>query len=444
MARQASAGVRQSDGTWPLLPAQEWFFTKEFAFPNRWCNGFLLAVTRPVNWNLLREAIVFVISHHDGLRLRFRRNRQGWQQYVSSDEIGHVTRQDLSALGSEKQNALIKQLCSQIADSLNVDDSALLHVMFLELGPARGSRLLIVIHHLLIDSISLSIVLEDIETVYERLRQPRDIGETTPLIRTTSVLDWALDLSRRRAADTRIVPPSSSQPVTLSAMKPSVTATSGSAELYQRIDHTLVTELLAIKRKHLSGLNVLLLTALCRVLADLNAAHLLTVGIVINGRMPFKKSVDLSRTIGWLAAQVPLSFDIQRASPLTFQIRAVAAPLRSNLRGAIDGRTECFGGAYDNTGARGIGPEPDTSFNHAGDFDMIYGNCRMFRKAAEVTGMSYCSENAPPNPLSMSSWFGNGNLHVSWLYDTALFSKEVIIRIAKMLETEIGYIVLHG
>jgi hypothetical protein len=72
--------------------------------------------------------------------------------------------------------------------ALNLSTAPLMRVALFDLGSHQPGRLLIVIHHLVMDGISWRIWLEDFQRVYQQLSR----GEAIQLpAKTTSFKDWA-------------------------------------------------------------------------------------------------------------------------------------------------------------------------------------------------------------------------------------------------------------
>ena len=76
----------------------------------------------------------------------------------------------------------------QVQAGLCLHSGPLMRVVWLDLGPGRAGRLLVVIHHLAVDAVSWPILLEDLETAYRQAGR----GEALRLpAKTTSFQTWA-------------------------------------------------------------------------------------------------------------------------------------------------------------------------------------------------------------------------------------------------------------
>ena len=187
MVEQAEQGL--VSGPVPLIPIQHWFFAQELPRPQHFNQALLLESREGLDAALLEQALRQLLEHHDGLRLRFRRTEGGWQQFHQEQaEAGPLlSRIDLRELPAEQVAARLEAEATQLQASLNLESGPLLRVGLFELG-AGGERLLVVIHHLVVDGVSWRILLEDLQTGYQQL----SAGEAIRLpAKTTSFKRWA-------------------------------------------------------------------------------------------------------------------------------------------------------------------------------------------------------------------------------------------------------------
>src|SRR6185295_9903070 len=179
----------QVSGPVPLIPIQHWFFEQELAQPQHFNQALLLESRQGLDAELLETAIGHLLEHHDGLRLRFRRVEDEWQQFhqEATDETP-LSVIDLRQLPAEEVAERLEAEATQLQASLNLGQGPLLRAALFELGGGGGERLLLVIHHLVVDGVSWRILLEDLQTAYQQLSR----GERVRLpAKTTSFKRWA-------------------------------------------------------------------------------------------------------------------------------------------------------------------------------------------------------------------------------------------------------------
>jgi hypothetical protein len=146
---------------------------------------------------LLDQALHQLQRHHGALTLRFVQADAGWRQTIkdSSKDSGKdsgaappLTWISLAARGREDQVAALASMSRDLQASLHLTEGPLIRAAFFDCGTPQASRLLLMIHHLVVDGVSWRILLEDLQTAYGQLSR----GEPVRLApRTASYQEWA-------------------------------------------------------------------------------------------------------------------------------------------------------------------------------------------------------------------------------------------------------------
>src|SRR5262249_17893045 len=170
-------------------PIQRWFFDQDLAEPHHFNQSVLLEVRPGVDRAMLQQVIQEMVHHHEALRLRFERQASGWKQvFTGVDEAVSVTRVSLIDVFDAELTAAISKAADEFQSSLNLSEGPLMRAVLFDFGEERPGRLLLVIHHLLVDGVSWRILLEDLHIGYEHLRRGEEI-KFPP--RTTSFKRWS-------------------------------------------------------------------------------------------------------------------------------------------------------------------------------------------------------------------------------------------------------------
>src|SRR5262249_47028077 len=142
-------------GTVPLTPIQHWFFAQHLPEPHHFNQSLLLEVPPDLQPELLEHAVRHVLLQHDALRLRFTPVASGWQQaYGALDETVPFTVTDLTSLPPHEQLGTLETAAAQLQASLHLSEGPLLRVALFRFGHGKSNRLLLVIHHLVVDGVS--------------------------------------------------------------------------------------------------------------------------------------------------------------------------------------------------------------------------------------------------------------------------------------------------
>ena len=153
-----------------LTPVQHWFFEQNRQNPNHFNQSVLLEVQRNLNYGLLIRAVRELTRHHDALRFRFTGEGSSWKQVAHGFEAEAVCEEiDLSHLDSTGQRAAIEQWAAESQARLDLSNGPVMRVTLMRSGNTQPDRLLIVIHHLVVDAISWRILLEDFAMAYGQL-----------------------------------------------------------------------------------------------------------------------------------------------------------------------------------------------------------------------------------------------------------------------------------
>jgi amino acid adenylation domain-containing protein/non-ribosomal peptide synthase protein (TIGR01720 family) len=364
-------------GEVPLTPIQRWFFEQNQPEPHHYNQSVMLEIAPETSDEILEQALRHVILHHDALRLRFEGGRQT-----------HAA-PDFRAAASQS--------------GLNFVEGPILCA-----ARPYPDRLLLAIHHLVVDGISWRILLEDLATAYDQLRR----GEPVRLPpKTSSYQAWAQALS---GAIDRFALESPYWTTIGMVEGPTSGAGENTVGSVERISRSLSHEetralLREAPKAYHTQIDDLLLAALA-----------LTVGPEVidlesHGREPIFDLLDLTRTVGWFTAIYPVQLAAAAGDPGE-AIRATKEQLRSVPNGGI---------GYGVLRYLGRRPQLDRGarmkFNYLGQVDdLIPANSLIRGFAPEAR-----DEDQSPRTLR-SHWFEvtavvlDGRLRIAWEYSRNL------------------------
>jgi hypothetical protein len=153
-------------GEVPLVPIQHWFFAQDLAEPAHWNQSVWLQVRAGLAFETLREAMRTLLEQHDGLRLRFESSGGEWQQRNLAEESHELVHyENFSKLNPDAQADAMAIAAERWQASLDLSAGPLLRVVWFDLGPSQPAKLLITLHHLIVDGVSWRILLEDLQTL---------------------------------------------------------------------------------------------------------------------------------------------------------------------------------------------------------------------------------------------------------------------------------------
>ena len=407
-------------GAAPLTPIQRWFFEQEFPHPDYWNQAILLDVGRPLDADLLAEALAALLRHHDALRLRFRQDETGvWTQGnapVDDRTIFEII--DLAQTPDDALAGVITDHSTRIQGSLNLMNGPLFRAAYFDLGSDRGWRLLLAAHHLVIDGVSWRILTEDLQRAYLQLAN----GRPAQLPRkTTAFIHWAQALAEyARTTDfsdalsfwrAMIARPVAPLPLDQPA-SPEAALERHVKTLQIRLDATHLTASNA-------DLQTLLLAAFARALADWTHAARVGFFMEAHGRDLELPGMDITRTTGWFTTLYPVILDINDAENPELLLEDVGAQARA----AAD-QAASYGILRYLLLESGLEVPLQVSFNYLGRFDAP--DRGGFAPAAEDKGPERHPDNPRPFLIDFAASLVGEDLAITWAYSAVHFHPETI------------------
>ncbi|KAJ1908126.1 hypothetical protein IWQ60_011736, partial [Tieghemiomyces parasiticus] len=314
--------------SFPLTPIQRWFFAQGFRNLSHFNQSLLLELTHPVSRDTLGRALLRVVNHHVVLRSQFRRDPTGQWSQTTLPPLSTLSSQVHEVTCTESE---LSQCCYRVQQSIDIHQGRNVAAALIHLGAPDDCRrssptlLFLTIHHLVVDLVSWSILLEDLTSLLD--------GQT-PLPPSLPFANWASDLDRWRRErsvshlnpEPVVVCPSSLSLCPLAAL-PANTAG-------DEVSHTVqiptdVTEALIQVAGDSFRLDELLLAALCGALAVVTHSPTTTVHTESHGRHPWHEGVDLSRTVGWFTTILPITVTNTSSASVSDHLRQIKHTHRS-------------------------------------------------------------------------------------------------------------------
>jgi non-ribosomal peptide synthase protein (TIGR01720 family) len=437
----AEQGMVQGEA--PLTPIQHWFFAQDLALPHHFNQAVLLECREPLRPELLVDALRQMVAHHDALRLRFRHvDDDGWHQaHAAWDDHVAFDHFDLSGLDAEACIPALTGHADRLQQSLDLAAGAVLRAALFDLG-ARGQRLLLIIHHLVVDGVSWRILLEDLDAVYAALA-----GGTPARLpaKTASFKSWAeqlVDYAQSALAQRELAywqgvswPEAGQLPVDHA----DGINDAGSIRMvttWLDADDTLAL-LQEVPGVYHTQINDVLLTALVEAFAEWTGRRSLLIGLEGHGREDLFEGVDLSRTVGWFTSLFPVLLDISAALDPGSALKSVKEQLRTVPHRGIGYGILRWLGRNDSLPT----PEPEVSFNYLGQVDG--SSDAAFRFASEDCGAAASPDARRPHLIDVSGGIRDGRLRLHWTYSSAVHDAATIESIAATYVARLQDLIAH-
>ncbi|HYQ50299.1 MAG TPA: amino acid adenylation domain-containing protein, partial [Pseudomonas sp.] len=428
-------------GSAALLPAQQRFFESVTQARHHWNQSVLLQATSVLDPVRLGQALQYLVNEHEALRVRFVEGDEGWMAHCMPAD-GEVLLERIAV--ADEQG--IEPHAQRLQASLDLANGTLMRAALFELGNG-DQRLLLIIHHLVVDGVSWRVLFEDLQRLYGQLQAGQTLALPAP---TSSLRDWAERLQAFAREPERIQElayweaQGQDVPNDLPGRRCDGPLLHRDVDTVQtRLDSETTRRLLQeAPAAYRTQVNDLLLAALVRVLARWTGHDAQLVQMEGHGREDLFEGIDLTRTVGWFTSLYPLR--LQSDADLGRCIKQVKEQLRSVPAKGV-GHGVLLGYAEPQVRERlAAQPTPRVSFNYLGQFDGSFTDEQALLRPCAGDKGSDQSELAPlENWLSINGRVFEGELSLGWSYSRKMFDTPTLQRLAQEYAEELRQLVAY-
>ena len=436
----------------PLTPIQHWFFEQNLPEPHHFNQSVMLVVAPDLKPSLLQPVLQQLLVHHDALRLRFESTDFGWQQNnASDDQTVDLSLVDLSEVAPNEQPAALERISAQHQASLNLAQGPLMRAVLFQFGANQPGRLLLVVHHLVVDGVSWRILLEDLANAYQQLDRGRKV-QLPP--KTTAFADWAQRLFSlgQSVAVTgeldywlgQMSSPVAALPVDYVEGKQANTVASQdvvSVSLSVQQTRALLQEVPSVYN---TQINDVLLTALVQSFAQWTGERVQLIDLEGHGREELFADVDTSRTVGWFTSIFPIRLELGEVDEPGAALKSVKEQLRRLPKQGIGyGLLRYLNSEQATRSGLLALPKAEVSFNYLGQFDRVASKFPVLGFADEPTGANQSPLGHRSHLLSVNCFVASSKLQMNWTYSQNVHQRLTVERLAFGLIEALSSIIAH-
>ena len=423
-----------------LTPVQRWFFEQDIARPQHWNQSLLLEPRVPLDAAQLEAAVARLIEQHDALRLRFEASAQGWQQDHAALplEVPVWHRQADSA-------EALEGICDEAQRSLDLSQGPMLRVVLVDM-PDGSQRLLLAIHHLVVDGVSWRILLEDLQSLLTQAETGTTFGLPA---KTSSYQAWAERL-QGYAGDGAMADELDYWLQALSGASVDLPCDNPEGGLRNAQERKVTLTLDAESTRQLlqeapgayrTQVGDLLLTALARVVTRWSGGESALIQLEGHGREELFEGIDLTRTVGWFTSMFPVRLTPQ--ADLPGSIKTIKEQLRAVPSKGLGFAVLRYLGDADVRAELAALPPPRITFNYLGQFDGQFDQQALFVPAAESPGKAQDEQAPLANWLSIEGQVYGGELSLQWSFSQEMFAETTIQRLVEDYRQELAALIDH-
>jgi amino acid adenylation domain-containing protein/non-ribosomal peptide synthase protein (TIGR01720 family) len=394
------SAVEKVSGRIPLAPIQQWFFNQSFINPNHFNQSVTLKQEERWNVTAVKQALESLLNRHDMLRASFH-----WRGNVAEQFI-----QDQASLHFEEIRVTEKNLfekATSIHRKIDIQNGIMLYAALFRNGD--DERLLVTIHHLVVDGVSWRVLLEEFRTFYDNFAS--NLTNALPPA-SSSYKQWVEQAKGYMLTEKFLAAKKYWKELenSIQALNLTITENHSLVEASGSIDRDNTLLLLSSANLAFNTASTdLLLTALSKSIFETMNLSREAVLIETHGRDELSTDINVTQTVGWFTSFYP--------SIIEFNVnKSLAESIISNKENIYKRKGEYLSyGLYKYGAPSNSGMESDVfvpfGFNYLGQFNSGTQVNRF--TVSEGEGLTRDPANTFGPPTHINCLVSNGELQVS-------------------------------
>ncbi len=424
---------RPVSGQVPLTAIQEWFF-KTFEGNYSYYNQAVMLRSRErLNEDALTAALRAIQTHHDALRMRYRISEDRIvQENVLPDEYPFEF-ESVNLKSPEEMNAY----ASEVHRRMDLAKGPLMKAVLFH---PNDDRLLVIIHHLVVDTVSWRILIEDIETGYRQALSGQAVRlpeKTDSFKHWAEKIRWYADSEKLHEEKTYwLAAQSDSCPKLPQDFKASGNLIKDSRIITRQLSLPDTQELLG-SAADTTTINDILLTALARTLKHWHGSDKTRIIMEGHGREVLFEDVNVGRTVGWFTSIYPLTLELPENSDIGEQIRHIRELLKKIPSNGIGYAILKY--------VKHALPDislPQISFNYLGQFQDA-SEKTLFRISDESTGDAVGPTIKRFHDIDISGAVVHGQIELSLTFNTGQYKTQTMEMLLDNYVVQLKEVVSH-
>ncbi|MEO1049766.1 MAG: amino acid adenylation domain-containing protein [Bacteroidota bacterium] len=434
----------QVEGEVALAPIQAEFFADNEEDLHHHNQSVLIYAENGFDEQILQSVFQKIQSHHDALRMTFDLSKgQIKQTNHASDYPVSLEIFDLSSSDNAVKEMNLKM--KEIQSGIDLNKGPLMRLGLFRMSD--GDRLLIAIHHLVIDGISWRILLEDIDSLYQQYKAGKEAA--LPL-KTTSFQSWSRELQSHAYSvaflkekaywkglldqDFRKINKDFDYEEARVGEMENISLT-----LNQDFTNQLLTK---ANEAYNTEINDLLIASLIMSLRQFYDSERIAIALEGHGRQELFEHLNISRTVGWFTTIHPVVLNTEHIDDLSFYISEAKEALRQAPNQGIGYGMLRHLSDSEHTADIDFDKEPDVLFNYLGQFDTFKENGQ-YRIADEPTQFEISDNRILKQCLDVSGMINEGQLTLSISYSPNQFKVSTIQQLGASYKNNLQTLITH-
>ncbi|MEA5549588.1 amino acid adenylation domain-containing protein [Anabaena cylindrica UHCC 0172] len=424
-------------GEIPLTPIQNWFFQQSLAYPEHWNQAILLDIKPQFNIAQFPTALNQIAKKHPVFRLKFRQTATGWIQELDSHSQGvNFDIVNLTDIPETELSAQLQTIATNFQSQLNLETGNLFRAVYFQTPENTADKLLLIIHHLIVDGVSWRVILQDLAAKVSG-NIPQSLQNQSLQKQSASFPQWShylqqtiendtwekdVDFWKQQTVDNFTLPlnfPDSLRgdagDIRIADNK-EISATQIECNFTKAETDKLLFD---IPRTCKARIQEVLLTALLIAVSEWTGKSEIVIALESHGR---ESTLDISDAVGWFTSLFPCKLTKTDGDILdnlaTIKEHLKNLPNNGFSYGILSQKPEY---------AAVLPPIPQgIIFNYLGQFDEQIAPDAPFTPAVEDTGISRHPENQRAFQLEITGLIANGKLQMRFGFSKDLHQEATI------------------
>jgi amino acid adenylation domain-containing protein/non-ribosomal peptide synthase protein (TIGR01720 family) len=432
-------------GIIPLTPIQKYFSQGPVIDVHHFNQAVMFYSRDGFDKKNIERVFTGIQEHHDALRMTYHKNADNGEVIQMNHGLNYpLSLREYNLKNHENSQEELRAKINEIQGGIDLENGPLLKLGLFHCED--GDRLLMVIHHLAIDTVSWRILFEDIQTLYDGNKK----GEEPVLPpKTGSFKLWAENLSVyadskaflkeknywQKIVSLEVPPIPKDFAVDDNYVKDTLDVSfklgeKETALLLKKVNKAFNTEI-----------NDILLTALGLGIKKTLGHDRAAIALEGHGREEIPGAVDISRTVGWFTSIYPVVLDISREQDTGRQLKEIKETLRKVPNKGIGyGILKYLTGEENKKGIE-FKLKPQISFNYLGQFDADVNRLTFGEIARESVGNVNSLNNPRSYEIEVVGKIVDKRLEVIFYYNGRQYKPETMETLLGNFQSQLHHII---
>ena len=433
-------------GELPLTPIQMGFVEEVINDPFHFNQAVMLRLDERLEPDTVSAIFTKIQEQHDALRISLKRS--GADSILQNNDLSHlcsVQEFDLTTVEDEHRDQVLTEKATSIQSSIDLENGPLMKIGLFHLK--ESDRLLIVIHHLVVDGISWRVLFEDLEKLYQQHKEGQPFNLS---FKTTSFKEWSHKLSdyaNSKQALREVDYWTKLTNETYDTIPRDFPDGSCHNSELVNFDFRLSEEntkilLTQVNQAFNTEINDILLTALGLAFKKTFGLSRIMVELEGHGRESIIEHIDISRTVGWFTSFYPVLLDVGSSEDTATQIKTIKEHLhRIPNKGIGYGIGKYLTDAKYKKGFD-YAIQPQIIFNYLGQFDTDVENLS-FKVAKEGVGPIQSPLHQRKHDLDISGMVAEQQLNIVISFSEKQYKNESIDQLRRHYKSSLEELISY-